>query len=437
MQSTDNAAAVNNLQLFNEKLRFLHELSRSISEKKPLDRLLADIMESSKQLVEAEASSLLIYDENDGLLHFHVATGEKGESVKPYSIRPGQGIAGWVAENRQPLMIEDCYQDARFNREFDRQSGFRTVSMICVPMIKKDNLLGIIQVINKKGGGAFSNEDLYLFETLAAQCAVAVENHHLTIKQIRTEALERELATAREIQQNLLPHVPPVYQDLDIARLFIQAREVGGDYYNFFKIDNEHSLFFITDVSGKSISAALIVSIIDACLHSYIKIKQNDFDLRGLIRTTNQILIECTTATTFAASWFGLLHHPSGRLISVNAGHNPPYIFKGSGGGPLSLNAGGLFLGAMDLPYESEEIVLEPDDMLVYYTDGITEAWNNAEEEYSDERLIRVLSELRIEPAEKIMEKLEKDIQSHVGRADQSDDMACVIVKRKQEGKSC
>ena len=180
------------LECMVDEMNFLHTISQQISAKKPLPKLLTEIMEGSKLLMNAEASSLLLYDKEDKKLHFFVATGTKGKLLKKFSLCVGQGIGGWVAKHKVPVLIKDCYKDSRFARSYDQETKFKTRSMICVPLIRKKRLLGVIQVINKRGGGEFDEHDLTIFETLASYCAIAIENHKLTEIQVETEAYARE-----------------------------------------------------------------------------------------------------------------------------------------------------------------------------------------------------------------------------------------------------
>lgn len=422
-------ALVDDLKIMVHRLNFLHTISQKISEKKPLPKLLNEIMENSKLVMNAEASSLLLFEPDDNKLYFQVATGDKGKLIKKYSVDLGVGIAGWVAKHKKSLLIEDCYNDPRFSPGYDKKSNFRTKSMLCVPLIRKKQLLGVIQVINKEGGGVFDERDLTVFETLASQCAIAIENAKLIEIQVESEALERELQTARDIQQKLLPSSLPDYDDLQVAAKLIPAKHVGGDYYNVIKINDNQSLFFVADVTGKGIPAALIVSTIYSCLHTYLKLNQNKFDLMTLVSGMNKVLIESTTMDKFASCWFGLYYHDSKQLISVNAGHNPPYIFGSRKQEPRELKRGGLFLGGFDVPYENEEIQLHTGDILVFFTDGITEAWNVKEEEYEEYRLVHVVTEHKQESAMGILSEIEKDVKRHVGRAQQSDDFTCAVVK--------
>ena len=413
-----------------QEMNYLHEISQRISEMKSLDQLLNEIIESCKEVLKAEASSLLIYDEKLNELYFEIATGEKGEQVIKKSFKMGEGIAGWVAEHREPLLIEDCYEDPRFNKEFDIRSNFRTKSMICVPMIRKEKLIGVIQVINKKGDKIFSERDLNIFSILASQCAISIENARLTEIQIQQKSIERELKTARAIQQNLLPSKLPEFKDLDVYFTLIPAKQVGGDYYNVYKITDDLTLFFICDVSGKSISAALIVSTICSCIMTYLnllKISKEKFDLTELVKSLNRVLIESTTEEKFATCWFGLYRHSDKKFISINAGHNVTFLFRGKE--IIELKEGGLFLGSIDMDFKSEEIQLRKNDQILCYTDGVPEATNIDFNFFGDDELLVSASKNLAKGPENIVNTILSDLRNFVNGAEQSDDITCGIIK--------
>jgi len=413
-----------------QQLNYLQKISQRISEMKSLDVLLFDIMQSCKELMNAEASSLLIYDEEEDVLNFEIVTGEKDDVIKKISCKMGEGIAGWVALNRQPLLIEDCYEDPRFNPEVDKLTNFRTKSMICAPMVRNDKLIGVIQVINKKNNDIFLEGDLNIFTILASQCAISIENAKLTEIQIQQKALERELKTARAIQQNLLPGALPAFKDIDVSFSLIPAKQVGGDYYNVYTINEDQTLFFICDVSGKSISAALIVSTICSSILTYlkmIKIIREKFDLVELVKSLNKVLIESTTDEKFATCWFGLLEHSSKKFKSINAGHNTIYLFRENR--VIELKEGGLFLGSIDMDFTIEEIVLMKGDVVLCYTDGVPEAMNIDGGFYEDERLIESGKLHKEKKSEQILKGILDDLRGFVLDAEQSDDITCGIIK--------
>ena len=421
---------IENMQQMLNELNLLHEISQKISERKELHILLNEIIESSKEVMKAEAASLLLYDEEKNNLYFESVSGDKKVKLKRMTVKMGKGIAGWVAENKKSLLIEDCYKDDRFNPAFDIKTNFKTRSMICVPMLREGTLVGIMQVINKKNGLHFNRVDQNIYETLAAQCAIAIENTKLIDKQIQAEAVERELETARKIQRKLLPNVLPAYDDLDIAAFILPAKVVSGDYYNIHKLNDHQSLFVIADVSGKSISAALIVSIIDSCLDTQMKCSDT-IDLQKTVEILNRVLIDSTTLDKFATCWFGLYDHKSKKLISINAGHNAPLLFRKNLNDPIKLIKGGIILGSMELPFVSEEVELQRGDTLVIYTDGITEAWNKKEEEYEEERLVNSIRSAKNGSAKETLNIIIEDVTKHVDHAEQSDDLTCYVIKVK------
>ena len=164
-------------------------------------------------------------------------------------------------------------------------------------------------------------------------------------------------------------------------------------------------------------------------LLSYLKLNKGTFDLMILVTAMNQVLLESTESTKFATSWFGLYHHDTKKLSNINAGHNPPCIFRESLLEPIRIRTGGLFLGGMDLPYQVEEIQLMNGDVLVFCSDGVTEAMNEKHEVYGEDRLWDLIYDNIKKSASDILAEIEKDVAKHVGKAQQSDDITCAVVR--------
>ncbi|MCL4549380.1 MAG: SpoIIE family protein phosphatase [Bacteroidetes bacterium] len=422
------AASKNNLL---KRLNFFEEITQKIFEKKPLEKLLDEIISTSKMLLNAEASSLLLYDKNGKSLTFHTVAGEKKRMLQSRTIQLGQGLGGWVAKHKKPLVISDCYRDERFNKEFDLKTGFKTRNMICVPMVRKKELIGVIQTMNKRGRKSFTNEDLKLFEALAAQCAVAIENARLFELEIKSEQLRYELETARNIQTKLIPQTLPVFSDLQINARLIPAREVGGDYFNIIKIDEHRTLFLVADVTGKSIPAALIVSTVYSFLQTYLILNRPNFELMQFVESLNKFLIQSTGSDKFVTAWFGLYDHSSREMKSINAGHDPVYLLKENLNDITEISAGGLMLGSIELPYNYETIRFGKNDLLIFYTDGIPEAMNLRSEEFGDERFKNILLGNKNEAIENISSTVLNEIKKHRGKAEQSDDITLGIIRVK------
>ncbi|WP_164682770.1 GAF domain-containing SpoIIE family protein phosphatase [Cyclonatronum proteinivorum] len=420
------------------KTLFFKDISNQIIEKKPLPELLKSIIDTSKKLLDAEASSLLLFDEKTGKLVFYVAEGEKGTFIKSKEINIGEGIAGWVAEEMKTVRIDDCYTDPRFNPAFDMSSGFVTRNMICAPMERKGTLIGVIQVMNKSSNRSFDTQDEQFFSALAGQCAIAIENYRLGQFEIEAEQMRTELETARSIQRKILPDRLPELRSFSVHTLLRPAKHLGGDYYNLIRINDRQALFFLTDVTGKSISAALIVSSVFSFIHSYLIIHKKSFQLKHFVESLNTFLIESTTPDKFVTGWFALLDEEDLRLTSISAGHDPVLLFrKDSGNGmPLRLNKGGLMLGVMAIPYATEELQLKPGDVLAAYTDGVTEAMNTDTEEYTAERMEQLLeTAYRNNGSGEIMLRtLIEDVDLHRGKAHQSDDITLGFIEVGRAG---
>lgn len=248
-----------------ERLEKLVRLNTLINSSLDIDTVLEKILEAATEVMEAGAASIMLLDKETGDLLCQQATGRVGKQVcKEYRIPQGQGIAGWVAEHQQPLRIGNAYEDYRFNSGMDQKTGFRTRSILCVPLIAKDKLVGVAQVLNKEALRedrteiiSFDAEDEELFTLFGQQAAIAIENTQLHRSLLNQERLSWDLNVAREIQMSLLPQRALHLPGLEIQGYYEPSFQVGGDIYDFFPISQDKIALVIGDVSGKGVSAAL------------------------------------------------------------------------------------------------------------------------------------------------------------------------------------
>lgn len=422
-----NCSNCDNYKEIQHSLQFFQNISNEITDKKPLIKLLDKIIASSKVMVNAEACTLYLFDNNDKRLYFHTVSGPKNVKIGKQSVAMGEGIAGWVGKNKKPLKIDDCYSDSRFNQDFDKKSGFITKNMLCVPMMKKNQLIGVIQLMNKIGEETFSEVDVNFANMLASQCAVAIENARLVEIEIKDEILKQELQTARNIQQNIIPKNLPSYNDLEISVKLIPAKEIGGDYYNVIKISENKTLIFVADVAGKSISAALIVSSIFSFFQTYLVLNNDSFNLVDFVGSLNKFLIKATTVDKFATAWIGLYNHNAVEIEYINAGHNPTYLVRDEE--IIELMEGGMLLGSIDLPYKSETHKLKKNDKIIFYTDGVTEAMNLKNEEYGEEEFQKVIRKNKKADSVQLVIEVINEIKKFTGSAEQSDDITCGVIR--------
>ncbi|MBV6445660.1 MAG: SpoIIE family protein phosphatase [Ignavibacteriales bacterium] len=428
-RSSENLTDNTLLKYYLSRIDLLHNISLSILENKPIKNLFDEIMIASREVMNAEKSSFMLFDKNDGMLHFHLLEEKEENKIKDQPLELGSGIAGWVAKHRVSQLVTDCYSDNRFNPDYDKISGFTTKNMVCVPILKNNNLIGVLSVINKKDEGCFVVEDLKLLETLAGQCAVAIENSRLLESKIEAEALKKELARAHEIQQQLLPKTLPVFPTLEPAARLIPAEQVGGDYYTMKALNDHTCLLMVADVSGKGIPAALIVSTVDATLETINRLNPTAYDPAWIISVINDLLCITIPPEKFVTAWIGVIDTKKGELKSVNAGHNNPVLLNEEKDEVFRLKMGGFFLGVMPSDYDVETIPFTKGDVLVFFSDGVVEAMDPNMKLYTDEKLIDTLVSVKKESSSEIVTKVIDSVVKHADGTPQSDDITLCVVK--------
>ena len=230
------------------------------------------------------------------------------------------------------------------------------------------------------------------------------------------------------LQKLLLPKEFPNIQGYEICAFSHPALEVGGDYYDCIKLGNGIYAFIIADVTGKGISAALLVNTLNAALYSYMEFQ---LPLSELTEKLNKLIFNATPADKFITFFIAVLDSKTGTLDVVNAGHNP-ILIKRKDGNLEKIEAGGLGLGMLDLglPYQERHLSLYEGDKLFLYTDGIPEAMNKNEEEYSDERMFDFFINNSDQPSSEFINAIVNDVKDHVDVEPQSDDITCLILKK-------
>jgi sigma-B regulation protein RsbU (phosphoserine phosphatase) len=315
------------------------------------------------------------------------------------------------------------------------QTALQTLeTQVLLPVTLDTKILGIISLGAKKSELPYSKADLQLLSAVAAQTGLALENAHLT-ESIRREVasrerLNRELEIARDVQQRLFPQKLPQVNGLDFAGYCRPAQGVGGDYYDFIHLANGSLGIAVGDVSGKGIAAALMMASLQASLRGQT-IKPCE-TLCEMIRHINSLVYEASAASRYATFFYAQYNPECRKLRYVNAGHNPPMLRRQSSNGYqfLRLEEGGTVIGLFpDFPYKEAEIELQSGDILVAYTDGISEAMNHADEEFDEERLMDAIRTCPDRSAANISNYIMEKVDAFTAGADQHDDMTIVVVR--------
>lgn len=412
-------------------LNALLELSDLMGSELQLDDFLRLILEKTTELMEAERSSLFIYDEKTNELWSKIAQGFQFKEIR-FPI--DSGIAGYVAKNLKSVNIPDAYSDSRFNSAFDKLTNFRTRSVLAIPLLGKGKkLVGVIQALNKKSESPFDAEDEKFLIILGIHITVALERIQHLAAFIENQKMSETLKLAKEIQLSILPKnfsFPEIAGILDIFAYIESAKEVAGDLYDVFFIDNTRLCFVIGDVSGKGVPAALFMTIIKTALRTMTQMSMGTTEI---VTKLNNYICENNTTNMFCTFFCGLLNLQTWQLEYCNAGHIFPYILRNNGsvellksepiGCPLGIEA--------DQIFNSQFISLNESEGIFLYTDGITEAMNVNRKEYSEEALVRCLTETSMtESPQKIIENVISDVRKFIDKTEQSDDIAALILRR-------
>ncbi len=432
----DNAQNFLDLQKQFQRVDLLYEISADLTSQLDLDQLLTATLQRVQQALEAPAASILTVEGEN--LVFQVALGDKSDQVKPFQIPMDDSIAGWVVQNKKGTIVNDVNSDPRFFQSADHQSGFVTHSLIAAPLLVNEDAIGVIELFNKTDG--FSENDLDLLMAIASTAAIAIENARLYQEAVEKGRMERELGMALSVQTGLLPDQVPQLDGWSFAACWNPAREVSGDFYDFIELDGAgHTLFnqavpigmVIADVTDKGMPAALFMaftrSIIRASLHQVASPADG-------ISQANHLTCHESTSGLFVTLFYGQLNPATGDMTYVNAGHNPPLLYRRVSDTLEQLMPTGIPVGIdEDFAYQQDNITLNPGDFLIGYTDGVTEAINHNDEEFGMERLEQVVLANKQAAVENLAAAVEKAVIEFSPAGKQFDDITIVVVRRNQK----
>lgn len=394
-----------------------------------LNETLEQIVSLVFEAVPADRCLLMMRDEGSDEMKVAVARlrdriGEVGE------IRVSRNVMDEVIMRGKSVLTSDAQHDPRFASGTMVLQGVRSV--LAVPLGVSEKVFGIVYADSPIAEGRFTEDHLKVLTTLASVAAIRVENARLGEARLQQERLERELQLAMEIQQRFQPTAPPQLFGYELQGISFPCYEIGGDYYDFIKREDGRLVIALGDVSGKGTAAALLMSSLHAAIHAQTGSHET---LVETISAVNRYLADNIPPNRFVTLFYAELDPESGALSFLNAGHNPPLIVH-SAGTVEQLASGGLPLGIKrDADYREGRTQLQLGDVLVIYSDGVTEAASPTGEEFGPTRLYEVVSRNVDSSAAGIRDRIESALTKFSQGTQAADDITLVIVKRQTEAK--
>ncbi|MBI4547943.1 MAG: SpoIIE family protein phosphatase [Ignavibacteriae bacterium] len=407
-----------------KRYKQLIEAAKIVNSTLDLGKLLNIIAETALRNIDADRGTLYLIDEARKELWSKVLN---DPSLNEIRLPLGKGIAGHVAVTGHVLNIVDAHSDPRFNPEYDRKTGYQTKTILCMPLRNKDGkIIGVFQLLNRRNG-TFTDDDVSFIDALSVHATIAIENARLYEQERQKIAMEKEFIAAREVQMSLIPKHLPKMDNFAFAACTIPAREVGGDYYDFIRLNDQRCELVIADVAGKGLSAALLAAMGKGVFYSQaVQYLSPVAHLKGC----NHILKHQFPKNSFITMLVAIVDSKTMTITFANAGHCYPLLYKSNLKTAELLTTKGMAMTlADDLLCNEYSIHMQPNDCLILYSDGITEAENITKAFFDIDRLQTLVARIGHHTAETVLQLILDEIREFSKGNDQSDDITLIVVK--------
>lgn len=433
MKSDDQLVRIRQLEKENDQLQrsvkelsILNEIATAIGSTTTLDRIIDLIIEKCVKHCNVEQAAVMLLDDEEEERPFKTMVRKADRSVNMLPFRLDEQLTGWTLKHKKPLLVNNFETDERFKYLSGRE--LPVASLLSIPLMLKGRLIGLITVFNKKHGQHFDSNDQRLLSIISAQSAQVIENARLHDQEQTLLKMEHEYRLASEIQNKLLPKCSPDCPGYEVAGISHPAQVVGGDYFDFIPMDANTMAVCLGDISGKGLPAAMLMSNLQAAIRAQTSLNPSP---DACLEKSNRLLYQNTDHSKFATLFYGILDIKNHQMCFSNAGHNRPLFFH-QAQEPVCLETAGIALSLIEeTSYKQDQIRFEPGDLLLIYSDGITEAINTEYEEFGEERLTALIGANRSDPADELMKKIILAVESHAGSQPQADDMTIVVIRRK------
>jgi sigma-B regulation protein RsbU (phosphoserine phosphatase) len=415
-----------------DELAALNDIANAINVTMSIDDITRSIVDRCLKRVSAAQGAIFLLDEKE-------KEEDKEERFKTFvrEIDPAAGqipfhlntsLTGWMIKNKAILVSNDPGSDERLRGVDFSNLGIN--SILAAPLLSRKGLLGLLVLFNKTSEEGFNDNDKRFVGIVGTQTSKVIENARLFEKELQLMAVTEETRVAHDIQQRLLPQENIAGSMLEIQGVSLPAKDVGGDFYDMYQIDDDQVFISLGDVSGKGIPAALLMASAQAALRSQCT-NTSRIELTAVADSVNRLICQFTSPGQYITCLFGLFALTEGVFRFVNAGHLPPLIVRADGSIFEPEGANLVFGIVPDCEYTIHDATLGKGDTLVLYTDGVTEAFNESQEEFGERRFKEFLPQHGQKSADDIGKLILTELETFRGEADQSDDTTMLILKVK------
>ncbi len=403
--------------------RVLADAGAFLVSERPIEGIYEDVLDLVERAVSCDRAVVLVREDGGDpvVKASRVKSRSDGDRLVLSSTMVQRVLDEGVA-----LLTTDAQSDPRFEgKESVVAQGIKAA--MAVPLHDNERVIGLLYADTTDPASWYNDDELRAFTSLANLIAVKITQARLSAAEEERKRLERELSTARDILSNILPAELPVAEGYEFCVFHESCFEVGGDLYDVKHFEDGRSLVFVGDVAGKGLGAALLVSSIVPMMHALL---EGDAELVDAVNRLNRQVFRTTDPVRYATLFVGMLDRPTGRLVYVNAGHNPPYLISPDGTVD-EVPATGMPVGMLEMaPFSAGEVTLVPGAVLAAFSDGVTEAECADGSFYDEERLLESLDRVREGSADGIVSGVLDDVRSFVGDHPPSDDVTLLVVRR-------
>ncbi len=436
--SDQAAIAINNRQMFEEleeankaladrvkELNALYEISMAATQYYDLEKLFDTAIRSISEIIGANRCSLFLHDESENNFIHYASTGIPELKGKKYAVGDDAGIMGQVFKDGYPVLVVDIEQDVRFSSF--KSSIFSSKSFMAIPLTINDKIIGLLNLADKKDGGIFNSADFMICTSIGNHLVAAFNTYKLNQEILQQERIKKELETAVAIQRRILPKSFDNEAGIQIQALTMPARSVGGDYYEFFKIDEKRFAVLIADVSGKGIPAAFFAALSRNTLRAETT---NFVSAEKVFSNGNKYICMDSEAGMFVTAAIFVINHEEKTINYVSAGHNEQIFYKAKEKRLELIKSPGVPLGVLpNIDFKQKTMSYEHGDTLVLFTDGVVEANNDEHEEFGEENFYTLVEKYNNLECSEMLEKMKNDIMAFSSKDHLFDDLTLMVVR--------